>query len=65
MEIDLVSGRREMNLTELKAQEIEEQRSWGIFKRYALPINKKFANLQDLFLVVLIMYVPKYVCMEM
>lgn len=43
-EIDLVSGRREMNLAELKAEEIEEQRSWGIFKRYTSPINEKFAN---------------------
>lgn len=33
MEIDLVSGRREMNLNELKAAEIEEQKEWGPFKR--------------------------------
>jgi len=34
MEMDLVSGRREMNLHELRQQEIEERRTWGPFKRY-------------------------------
>jgi len=34
MEMDLVSGRREMNLHELRQQEIEERQSWGPFKRY-------------------------------
>lgn len=33
-EVDLVSGRRELNLKELKAQEREEQKNWGFFKRY-------------------------------
>jgi len=33
MEIDLVSGRRELNLVELKAQEREEQAKWGKMKR--------------------------------
>jgi len=32
-EVDLVSGRREMNLKELREQEAEERRSWGKFKR--------------------------------
>jgi yeast amino acid transporter len=36
MEIDLVSGRRELNLVELKAQEREEQATWGPMKRYNL-----------------------------
>ena len=30
----LSSGRREMNLHELRQQEIEERQSWGPFKRY-------------------------------
>ena len=34
MEMDLVSGRREMNLHELRQQEIEERQTWGTFKRY-------------------------------
>jgi amino acid transporter len=34
MDIDLVSGRRELNLAELKAQEREEQATWGPMKRY-------------------------------
>jgi len=33
-EIDLVSGRREMNLAELKQQEIAERATWGPLKRY-------------------------------
>jgi len=33
-DVDLVSGRRELNLKELKAQEREEQKNWGFFKRY-------------------------------
>jgi amino acid transporter len=32
-EVDLVSGRRLMNLSELKIQEREEQESWGPWKR--------------------------------
>ena len=32
--IDLISGRREMNLRELKQQEIAERASWGPLKRY-------------------------------
>jgi len=34
MEIDLVSGRRELNLEELKAEERAEQATWGPMKRY-------------------------------
>jgi len=36
MDIDLVSGRRELNLAELKAQEREEQATWGPMKRYTM-----------------------------
>jgi yeast amino acid transporter len=36
MEIDLVSGRRELNLAELKAQEREDRATWGPMKRYHL-----------------------------
>lgn len=36
-EVDLVSGRRLMNLAELKAQEKEEQAAWGPWKRYRYP----------------------------
>jgi yeast amino acid transporter len=35
-EVDLVSGRRLMNLAELKIQEREEQQAWGPWKRYFL-----------------------------
>jgi yeast amino acid transporter len=35
-EVDLVSGRRLMNLSELKIQEREEQEAWGPWKRYFL-----------------------------
>ena len=34
MDMDLMSGRREMNLHELRQQEIEERRTWGPAKRY-------------------------------
>lgn len=34
MDIDLMSGRREMNLHELRQQEIEERQTWGTAKRY-------------------------------
>ena len=34
MDIDLVSGRRELNLAELKAQEKEEQATWKPWKRF-------------------------------
>lgn len=40
--MDLVSGRREMNLAELRAQEVEERKNWGPLKRYNQP--KNFAN---------------------
>ena len=40
MDIDLVSGRRELNLTELKAQEREMQATWGPMKRYFLTRTK-------------------------
>jgi len=33
-DMDLISGRREMNLAELNAQEFEERKSWGKFKRF-------------------------------
>lgn len=35
--IDLISGRREMNLAELRAEDVEERKSWGKFKRYDMP----------------------------
>lgn len=37
-EIDLVSGRRELNLKAILAQEREEQSRWGPFKKYISPI---------------------------
>src|ERR1700737_1331379 len=33
-EVDLVSGRRDMNLVELRAQEREDRLHWGVWKRY-------------------------------
>jgi yeast amino acid transporter len=33
-EVDLISGRREMNLKELRLKEIEERKSWGPLKKY-------------------------------
>jgi yeast amino acid transporter len=38
-EVDLVSGRRDMNLVELRAQEREEQSHWGRWKRYVSILN--------------------------
>lgn len=51
-EVDLQSGRRELNLKELKAQEREEQAHWGVVKRY-FPFLLTMANLQGLLLVLL------------
>jgi yeast amino acid transporter len=34
-EVDLVSGRRDLNLVELKAQEREEQAKWSPMKKYS------------------------------
>jgi len=33
-EVDLITGRRELNLAELKAEEREEQATWGKWKRF-------------------------------
>jgi len=33
-EVDLITGRREMNLKEIIAAEREERASWGIWKKY-------------------------------
>lgn len=38
-EVDLVSGRRDMNLVELRAQEREEQSHWGPWKKYVSILN--------------------------
>ena len=37
-EADLQSGRRELNLKELKAQEREEQAHWSMPKKYSPPV---------------------------
>ena len=39
-EVDLVSGRREINLKAILEQEREEQSHWGPFKKYISPILK-------------------------
>jgi len=34
MDVDLISGRRDLNLAELKAQDLEEQSHWNAAHRY-------------------------------
>jgi amino acid permease len=55
MEIDLVSGRREMNLRELRMQEIEEQSHWNPIQKYVFLFLWDDANIkqQGLFLALL------------
>jgi hypothetical protein len=38
-EVDLVSGRRDLNLVELKAQEREEQAKWSPMKKYSIDLE--------------------------
>jgi yeast amino acid transporter len=51
-EIDLVTGRREMDLAAAKREEMEERATWPLWKKYIHFLKAK-ANLQSLLLFVL------------
>ena len=55
-EVDLISGRREMNLREIIAAEEEERATWGFWKRY-ISAFVDMTNFQDLLLALLDWYV--------
>jgi len=52
-EIDLLTGRREMDLAAAKAEERAEKATWPVWKKYSPGL--KCANIKGLLLVVLSM----------
>jgi yeast amino acid transporter len=51
-EADLITGRREIDLAAVKAEERAEQATWPVWKKYFFPCLK-WADMQGLLLVVL------------